>query len=189
MSLKSFIQSTPELIDANELCFFAGSFNPWHDGHTSCLRLIDSGLQVIVAPDHNPFKELILQSQKASDLNEIKNHIKVREKNTHLFKDFFTSDSKNPTYKWVEELKVSHPQKQISLLMGFDTFTAIHTWTNANSLINNLSTIYVVSRLDTQILKEEQIKRLNLINPKLMCDFLGNHPHEHMSSTQLRKDS
>ena len=59
MSIESFIENLPELEKREELIFFGGSFNPWHAGHSNCLRLMDPHKTIIVVPDHNPFKELV----------------------------------------------------------------------------------------------------------------------------------
>jgi nicotinate-nucleotide adenylyltransferase len=189
MKLYEFIKSIPQLEESREICFFAGSFNPWHTGHTNCLKLLPVDKVLIVAPDHNPYKELVLQNENASNLDDISNHIKMRSTNTYLFDGFFTSNSKNPTHTWVQELKNLDSNKEISLLVGFDTFISIHTWLEAKLLLSQLSTLYVVSRLDSEQDRTDQIDRLRELNPNLKLNFLGNHTHEHVSSTKIRENS
>lgn len=182
-----FIENS-ELINEDELIFFGGSFNPWHDGHSSCIRLMPKNKKIIVVPDHSPFKEITMNSQKGSSISEIKEHLKSFKHTTYLFEDFFYANKKNPTYSWIKLLKDKYPQKKLSLLMGFDSFMALDRWTNASGLLNSLNTIYVASRMDDESIKEEQLVTLHNINPNLDVIFLGGHPFEELSSTYIRKN-
>lgn len=187
MSLETFIQSNQALMKESELIFFGGSFNPWHDGHSSCINLMDDKKTIIVVPDHNPFKELVKSGEKASSLDQIRIRLTRFKNPTYLFTEFFEQNEKNPTYQWVAKLKASFPQKKISLLVGFDTFMGMDKWINAQSLLSHLSTIYVASRLDDEVLKDKQIQQINAI-ASVHIHFLGRHEFEQLSSTQIRND-
>lgn len=187
MSLIEYIRKEPQLLESSEIIFFGGSFNPWHMGHTSCLELAPNDKPLVVIPDHNPHKQLTISSDKQVDLEGIKKHISIRAKNTYIFELFYLQNKKNPTQQWINELKKTFPQKSFSLLIGFDSFININTWTKANELLNDLDSLYVVSRLDKEELKNKQIASIQKISKKLKIYFLGNHPFENLSSTNLRK--
>lgn len=186
MSLESFIQSIPDIKNMNELIFFGGSFNPWHDGHSSCINLMDPSKTIIVIPDHNPFKELVPNEDKLSGLQDIDKKLKSFTNQTYLFSEFFEKNEKNPTYEWIAKVKATFPQKKLSLLVGFDTFMGIDKWINAEALLGHLSTLYVASRMDNEELKTKQIQLLNAIS-NIHIHFLGRHDFEHLSSTEIRE--
>jgi nicotinate-nucleotide adenylyltransferase len=177
--------SNSDLINDEELIFFGGSFNPWHEGHASCIKLMPKDKKIVVIADHSPFKEL---TSKLSSLNEIQNELDRIDRTTLLFGEFFDANKKNPTYNWIEELHSKFPDKKLSLLMGFDSFASIDKWTKSTKLLNTLSTLYVAGRLDDKKVKEKQIQSLLNINPNLELSFLGGHPHEEISSTKIRKE-
>ena len=186
MSIENFIESNSNLMNQNELIFFGGSFNPWHEGHSSCIELMDENKAIIVVPDHNPFKELVKSEEKNSSLVDIQEQLKNFKNPTYLFTEFFERNEKNPTYQWVAKLRAKFPDKKISLLVGFDTFIGMDKWINAESLLGHLSTIYVASRLDDEDLKNKQIKNLSSIAP-VHIHFLGRHQFEDLSSTKIRQ--
>lgn len=182
--ISDFIRTT-DLINEKELIFFGGSFNPWHEGHKSCLELMPINKKIIVIPDHSPFKEL---TSKLSSLDDIQLELDTLKNSTYLFTDFFKANKKNPTYYWIKELSEAFPDKKLSLLMGFDSFASIDSWTESTKLIGLLDTLYVAGRLDDENLKKIQSQRLQKINPKLQLSFLGGHAYENVSSTQLRRE-
>lgn len=186
MSIESFIENLPKLNEMDELIFFGGSFNPWHEGHSSCINLMDPNKPIIVIPDHNPFKELVPNQDKLTGLSDIQKKLATFENETYLFSEFFEQNVKNPTYEWVARLKAKFPHKQLSLLVGFDTFMGMDKWINAKSLLSHLSTIYVASRLDNEELKAKQIQALNAIS-SVHIHFLGRHDFEDLSSSKIRE--
>jgi nicotinate-nucleotide adenylyltransferase len=185
LSLLNFIQSH-HLSDQKELVFFGGSFNPWHEGHSECLRLLQTDIPVIVIPDHNPYKELI--TDKDLNLDKLRDKISGLRKNTYLYTGFFDKNTKNPTAYWIKDLKQSLPQTKLSLLMGFDTFNALEKWIDAKELINNLSSLYIASRLENEEHRHKQIDVIHRINSNLLINFLGKHKYEDLSSTQIREN-
>lgn len=186
MNLVPFIDSHEELKRSRELIFFGGSFNPWHSGHSSCLTLAPTSHPIIVIPDHNPFKELTPALTKKSTAKDIQGELDKIETTTCLFEHFLNSNKKNPSHVWIEEVSKSFPEKNISLLMGFDTFISIDRWIAAKDVLNSLHSIYVASRLDDEKIKKEQVRILKEINPLIKIKFIGHHDYEELSSTQLR---
>jgi nicotinate-nucleotide adenylyltransferase len=186
MSLVSYIESHSELNSSSEIIFYGGSFNPWHDGHSSCLKLSPKDIPVIVIPDHNPFKNLVDHDNKASTLLELQVQLDSFKKKAFLFEEFAKANAKNPTNIWFAELSNKFPKKKLSMLMGFDTFITIDRWINANSLLEKVSCLYVVDRLNDDHLKQDQINRLSSYK-NLKVIFLGEHPYEDISSTQIRE--
>lgn len=184
MSILDFIHAQ-NLYQQDELVFFGGSFNPWHEGHSECLRLLKSNLPVIVIPDHNPYKELI--TDKDLNLKSLKDKINSLRDNTYLYEGFFNKNTKNPTAYWIKQIHEHLPQQKLSLLMGFDTFNALEKWIDAKELINNLSSLYIASRLENEDHRQKQIDVIININPRIVINFLGKHDYEELSSTKLRE--
>lgn len=187
MSLVNFIKNNSVLAKSEELIFFGGSFNPWHHGHTSCLKLAPNNWPIIVIPDHNPFKDLVTNHNKMTSIADIQNHLAKITATTYLFDEYLLKNEKNPSHKWIKEIKKNFPQKKISLLMGFDTFISIDRWIKADKILNNLNALYIASRLDDETVKKNQIKNLKAINESLKINFLGNHAYEDLSSTKIRE--
>lgn len=187
MSLESFIQNNQTLLAQKELIFFGGSFNPWHEGHSSCINLMDQDKSIIVIPDHNPFKELVKNQNKSSSLDQIKQKLESFAHQTFLFSDFFEKNEKNPTHQWIGKLKSKFPEKKLSLLIGFDTFMSLDKWIESEKLLKDLHTLYIASRMDDESLKQRQIDLISkMSNVKLI--FLGHHEYESVSSSKIRKD-
>lgn len=182
MSLIDFLKNN-HLQDSDEIIFYGGSFHPWHEGHSECIRLLKKDTPLIVILDHNPHKEL--DTEKDIDILKIRKTISLLRENTFLYEEFFHLNQKNPTATWINELK-KQVNSKLSLLMGFDSFQGLESWTSANSLIKSLSALYIASRLENEKTQVETTKKIHKINPKLEINFLGHHPFEKLSSTELR---
>ena len=187
MNLKNFIKSSTTLQKSSEIIFYGGSFNPWHDGHKGCVNMSPQDIPLIVMPDHNPQKEIVIPSSLDDALLKLNKEIEFRKHNAFIFDGFIQQDKVNPTHAWVEEFKSDFVDIHCSLLMGQDSFLTIHNWIDSHELLNNLKSLYIVSRLDDEIDKQEQKLNLLKIAPKLQIKFLGHHNHEALSSTILRK--
>lgn len=174
-------------LDSSEIVFFGGSFHPWHEGHSECIRLLPKNKNLVVLPDHNPHKKLVESNARLSGIDEIKEELKKIPRETYLFDGFWSLDKVNPTVEWVKDLKGQNTGLKISLLMGFDSFEKIITWNESHILLNSLCTLYVVSRLEAKEQKELVAKKIKEVSPNIKIEFLGNHPFEHLSSTALRK--
>lgn len=185
-SLNTFIKEN-HLENSSELVFFGGSFHPWHAGHSECIRLLPDEKKLIVIPDHSPHKELTTTENKFSTPSDILRKLQDFSKSIYLFDGFWHMNRVNPTVMWVEELKKDFPLINISLLIGFDSFKTISNWTHADVLLNSLHSLYVVSRLETKEEEELYSKKIKELNPNIKLKFLGHHPYEHVSSTDIRR--
>ena len=177
----------PELVftkTTDEWVFFGGSFNPWHKGHQACLNLLPENKICFILPDRNPLKELKV-IEPVSTVLELITKIKFG-KNTFLAPTFLLDFQKNPTVAWMEKLHKDFPNKNLSLLMGFDSFKNLSKWERPEDLYKVLNGLYVVSRLEEDDEREEAAKPIRAINPSLEIHFLGGHEFEGVSSTQIR---
>lgn len=170
------------LENEKELIFFGGSFNPWHEGHKACLDLLGNK-KCIILPDRNPFKEIHAASPVKTYL-EIIPHLNLDHH--YLNPEFILKTNKNPTFNWIERTHTRSPQTKLGLLMGMDSLESIETWHKADDLLKLLNEIYVASRLEDESRRDVIKKKLKKY-PELNLHFLGHHPHETVSSTELRK--
>jgi nicotinate (nicotinamide) nucleotide adenylyltransferase len=176
----------PELAFTNmsdEWVFFGGSFNPWHHGHQSCLDLLPDDKVCLIMPDRNPQKD-DRHTTPVADILQVSTHAKFK-KCQFLVPTFLMDSKKNPTVEWIEKLKDDFPTHKLSFLMGFDSFANLKTWVRPDDLLSKLDTIYVVSRLEDDVdralaLDESKVRGLKNVV------FLGKHPYEHLSSTEIR---
>jgi nicotinate-nucleotide adenylyltransferase len=178
----------PQLVftrDSGEWVFFGGSFNPWHRGHQACLNMLPEDKLCFILPDRNPLKELT-RLEPVSTIIELVKNIKFG-KNHFIAPTFLLDHQKNPTVSWIEKLRQDFPQKKLSLLMGFDSLKGITDWVRVEDLLNNLDTLYVVSRLEDDQERLEITLPLQKLSPKLHIEFLGRHEFEEISSTKIRE--
>lgn len=170
----------------DELVFFGGTFNPWHQGHQACLNLIPRDKTLLIVPDRNPQKEL-RELEPVSTLLEISSRARLKD-NQYLVPTFLLEHKKNPTVEWVEKLKENFPTLKISLLMGFDSFSSIKTWIRASDLMPKIHALYVVSRLEDDEERRQALDEVHALGlTNLNVVFLGKHEYESVSSTELRK--
>jgi hypothetical protein len=89
--------------------------------------------------------------------------------------------SANPTSSWASKL-----EGPFSFLMGDDSFVSLPLWIKPELFLPKTKSIYLIARDE----KEEEINKtkdyLSKIAPKLKVIFLGKHPFQHLSSTNLR---
>lgn len=176
----------PELAFTNtsdEWVFYGGSFNPWHHGHQACLDLLPEDKVCLVIPDRNPQKEL-RKTTPVCDVLQVSTLAKFK-KHQFLVPTFVMEPKKNPTVEWIEKLHDEFPTLKLSLLMGFDSFANLKTWVRPDDLLSILDTVYVVSRLEDdedRALALDEAKARGLKN----VVFLGKHPYEDVSSTEIR---
>lgn len=171
--------------DKEEWVFFGGSFYPWHSGHQACLNLLPDEKTCFVLPDRNPWKD-VREIDPVLTTIELAGKIRFKA-NQFLVPTFLLDQKKNPTVEWIETLHQQYPQKKLSLLMGFDSFLNLPTWTRAGDLLPMLSTVYVASRLETTEDQAAALGKVKALHPELQVTYLGRHPHEAISSTKLRK--
>lgn len=178
----------PELTLKNndqEWVFYGGTFHPWHQGHQACLDLLPENKLCLVLPDRNPQKEL-RESSPVSDLLKISTQARFKN-HQFLVPTFLLDNKKNPSIEWIERVHQYLPQATLSLLLGFDSFASIKSWIRAKELLNHLSTLYVVSRLENEDERNEVKAELLGNYPHLNIIFLGKHPFENLSSTSLKR--
>ena len=186
MKLIEYIFEFDDLTNAKEIVFFGGSFNPWHEGHTTCIQLLSPHLPVVIIPDHNPFKDVVLDNDKLTSPASIIQRVQHLNRNIFIYDGFLKLNQQNPTYKWIREVKEQLPMTKLSLLLGYDNFKSMHEWNEIKSLLADLKTIYVASRLENDREHAVVIQRLKDINPSLTIELLGHHKYEHLSSTEFR---
>lgn len=192
ISFLPFFKADQEIKEWNlplhsKILFFGGTFNPWHEGHRMCLELAPKDIPLIILPDRNPSKELNSISE-----NQIKQlQIELESLNSFklmsLFLGFLKQSKPNPTIDWLNHLKSKRNDLKVYLLMGFDSFESLPRWIEGEKVIKHLSGVYLLSRKeDNETLKKAQEKILSH-NPHLDIHYLGHHPYEDLSSTNLRK--
>lgn len=178
----------PDVVFKNsceEWVFYGGSFNPWHKGHQACINLLPDDKCCLIIPDRNPYKDL-REVSPVSAILEISTKARFK-KNQFLVPTFLLENKKNPTVDWVEKLKEELPTLKISLLLGFDSFAALDSWTRASDLLPKLHALYVVSRLEGDQERYLALDKIHARAPHVDIVFLGKHDFEDVSSTEIRK--
>lgn len=165
--------------------FFGGSFNPWHEGHSECVRLYQNPAPLIVVPDYNPQKELV----QHSSLEAFYQHLLAASglPASQVYPGMLLKQTKNPTIFWVQEMKERYPDLEINLLMGADSFKNLSTWVEIRKLLSFLSTIFVTPRLETDDVIKKSCDFVQANAPQVTVEILPRHLFEHVSSTEIRK--
>jgi nicotinate-nucleotide adenylyltransferase len=182
MHITDFLQSQYPHGIPEEITFYGGSFNPWHEGHSESLRKVHDQY-VIVIPDRNPLKA----SSSYRFLEDQERIQKQLGKNQLLYTGFMNLQNPNPTQVWVREIRQLYPELKINFLMGFDNFVILDRWFSYQELLKDLSKIYILSRNDCELKRAAQIEKCRALNPELELVFLGSHPYEDLSSTKIRE--
>ena len=167
---KLFLKSS---FQREEVCFYGGSFNPWHRGHLSCLELCPEG-NILMIPDRNPWKSPPREGNHWNDYWELCHML--RDSKWSVYPGFLYK-RENPTVDW---LPGTHFVKK-SLLLGADNFLSLDRWKECFRLVTFLDTIYVVPRGEHEY--EEMTERLRGANPDLDIVILPRHPYEDLSSS------
>jgi nicotinate (nicotinamide) nucleotide adenylyltransferase len=171
--------------DTDEWVFYGGTFNPWHQGHQACLNLLSPEKTCFVLPDLNPHKE-VRTFELVSTVIELSTKIRFN-KRQFLVPTFLLERAKNPTINWIERLHQEFPKQKLSLLIGFDSFSKIISWTRSEELLRLLHALYIVSRLETDAVREKAVADVKAIAPYLEITLLGRHGFEELSSTEVRR--
>jgi nicotinate-nucleotide adenylyltransferase len=176
-----------------EWCFFGGTFNPWHPGHSACISLCEAP-HIFILPDNNPLK--MINRPLAESLTDMWRQEELKLKGIPYL-GFVANYLPNPTFPWMQKIRESHPQKILSLLVGMDSFVYFEKWFKAEQLIKILNKFYVVPRsLDDLAPNDPSVWAKNFqessdwmkaINNQLEIQLLPHHPFEKISSTELRK--
>lgn len=180
-------QICPEVVFCNmtdEWVFFGGTFDPWHAGHQACLNLIPKDKTCLIIPDRSPHKD-IREINTVSTVLELSSRIKFG-KEQYLVPTFLMEKKTNPTVEWIEIMRKHLPQCKLSLLLGYDSFDKILSWTRGQDLLRTLNCLYVVSRMEKDLDRMDMLTRVKKEAPELEINFLGHHQFENISSTNLR---
>jgi len=168
------------------VCFYGGSFNPWHRGHEECLRLCPEK-NIMIILDTNPHKDLQNQTEFFKEYLHIKEKLtELGEKigkNLMTYPGFFGAAKGNPTVSWLLDL----PLKEKKLLIGDDNFTSIHKWKDYQKLLQALHTLYVVPRLGNQTELKTKKTDFSKTYSNLTIEVLANHQFQDLSSSKLRQ--
>jgi len=164
----------------DNVTFFGGSFNPFHEGHLACLNLCPEK-NILIVPDRNPFKPTESNERCFDQFLELANELK--DTRYSLYPGFLVKTEANPTSSWLPFVKL--PEK--NFLMGDDSFVDIMKWKNPDLIAKSLTKLYVVPR---KYNKADYLKvevELLKLNPNLEVHYLDKHPYMNLSSTELRK--
>jgi len=168
-----------------EVLFYPGTFDPWHAGHQACVDLAPAHLPLVVCPDRNPHKPLRTQTEAVEGYLHVRDQLQATPQ-TLLYPGFFLRDGAAPTESWVHRLKARRRDLRVSLLVGHDSFANLSRWTRAPQLVRALHCLYVVPRGEDA---QTRAQALAWVREQEGCrvEFLARHPHEQLSSTDLRK--
>jgi nicotinic acid mononucleotide adenylyltransferase len=109
------------------------------------------------------------------------------KKNQFLVPTFLLEEKPNPTVKWLRRIRKDHPEKKLSLLLGFDSLRTIDQWIDYKDILGTLDCIYLVSRMENDEERSTVMEVLVKQAPNLMIQHLGHHDFEGLSSTEIRK--
>lgn len=169
MNLLEFIQRIPH--QSKDIIYFGGSFNPWHEGHSECLRKAPKNALKVVILDRNPQKKF-----NTSKISLDEDLITSLNDNVYIYWEFYYQDTKNPTINWISQIVRDLPLYSHSLLIGYDSFENFSTWKDYELILEKLNKLYVLNRMN----KETELKY------NIETIFLGDHPYESLSSSSIR---
>lgn len=172
------------VLPPEEIIFYPGSFNPFHEGHLQCLKLICSKTPLYLCPDFNPRKSILNRDFPWSFCQMLYRNIQnLENKKIKIYPGFLAKKQTNPTALWVEQVRSQFPNLSIALLMGADSFNTLSSWIESDRLLKSLNSLHIISRLeDTESMKNWIYGHY----PHLKLHFHTNNPYQNVSSTKLR---
>lgn len=162
----------------DEVTFFAGTFNPWHEGHLECVKQCPAQ-NLIIVPDQNPWKKGAVREKALVTFEKI-----FVSTGRPIYPGFLLNNQPNPTYDWIKDIQVS----KINLLMGEDTLLYFHKWKNFEDLVLLLNSIFVCPRNVGKEKLNSQIDDILKIKDSIKIEFLSNHNFEKLSSSSIRSN-
>lgn len=168
----------------DEVIFYGGSFNPWHEGHRACLNLCEKETHktIVIVPDNSPWKH---QPAPQTDCRFVRyKELCQTLKDTafEVYPAFWGIEEANPTVNWLPHTRLRHK----GLLMGDDSFMEFHRWLNFNVLMASLNELFVVPR--NHSLGEIEMRKVSFENdfPHVKIVVLPEHAYQGVSSTIIR---
>lgn len=163
--------------------YYGGSFNPWHDGHTECLKQCkeyQESFHIVVVPDVNPWKKGREGSVRCFYRSFLEICRTIMPFEFSVYSGFWGAEFENPTSSWL--LKVEDKNK--AMLIGDDNFLSFHKWQNSQKLLDELDALFVVPReLSFDDLNEKKSVHKELSSKIFILD---DHEYQHLSSTEIR---
>lgn len=170
-----------DISEYQEITFYGGSFNPFHDGHKECIRQFSKTHPLIIVPDHNPLKQGLTDICFWERFKALK---AVIGENQLIYPGFCGLEQANPTWKWVKAVKEKLPNIKINLLMGDDNFESLEKWLSIDILLQNLGEIFIVPRYEKDVSKSLELIKKH--NPSMKISKLFNHEYQAISSSAIR---
>lgn len=167
----------------DELIFFGGSFNPWHNGHQACVKLCHKALpqgKIIIVPDHNPWKKFTPQLCYWEQLRSLGR--RLARYPFSIYPGFYGMEQEHPTVSWL----LAHEGKKKSFLIGDDNLLSFLSWQQAPALLQHLYRLIIVPRTATPEQRAQHVARLRKYNPRLKFLLLPNHPYRKIASSKMR---
>ncbi|MEI8348379.1 MAG: NUDIX domain-containing protein [Pseudomonadota bacterium] len=174
-----------KLAKQEEMIFFGGSFNPWHQGHSACLDLCLEAFpekMITIIPDYSPWKKESAKGQGCSWKSFMTLCRSLADRPCPIYPGFWGKETPNPTVSWLPQSSYVHK----SFLMGDDTFATIGEWDQSAVVIRSLESVYVVPRCASSEAVEKVKDSISKINPHLKIIILPRHDYQDVSSTGIR---
>jgi nicotinate-nucleotide adenylyltransferase len=165
----------------NHHCFYGGTFNPWHEGHSECVGQVEAlGESITVLPDSNPLKEL----REGECFWTLYKAIAQKFAGTKhsVYPGFLGMEKVNPTAHWV-----SRQSWDIHFIFGDDNLFIIEKWIDYSAFLQSIKKLYIIPREFSISEIEQRVEKLSLDFEDLEFVILDEHRHQEVSSTKLRE--
>ena len=166
-----------------EVTFYGGTFNPWHEGHATCVSLCPNREGLVVVPDTSPFKAELGEGCFWQKYRAVQSNLS--EFPCHVFPGYFGRERPNPTVHWLPHTGFGRK----GLLIGDDNFAIFEKWRDADTLADSLDHLYVVPRDAPPNALAAARRWFRERHPRCRITMLADHPYRDISSTKRRKQS
>lgn len=161
--------------------FFGGTFNPWHQGHATCVQQCPDPENLVVVPDSNPFKHQTAHQCSWQHYLSLVAHLDGLAE--RVFPGWCGSELPNPTANWFPAVPGSN-----ALLLGDDSLASLPGWLDASRLARSLTRLFILPRKTPASQISSAQTWLKQQNPNCELTFLADHPFRHLSSTEIREE-